>query len=113
MIAGGDNERSSELQDLINQDGNFVSREYSIMYREGEFGWVVSRAKVVTNSKFVRDNIDSAIAGRHWRKTLDNKWMIDVVEKGIIQEDDMGVDNDEFVNDESEVRQYLDDLSGK
>ena len=80
-IIGGDNEGEEAMSNLINQEGIVMSNPYSIMYREGAFGWVVAKARVVTNSKAVRDNIDSTIAGRHWMKTLDNKWMTDVVEK--------------------------------
>jgi hypothetical protein len=61
------------------------------MYREGAFGWIVSRAKVVTNSKAVRDNVDNAIAGKYWTKTLDNKWMMEAVEKGVKQEGEMTI----------------------
>ena len=87
-IIGEEDERSRAVQELVNQDGIFVSKEYSIMYREGEFGWVVARTKVVTNSIAVRDNIDKTIAGRHWMKTLDNKWMVDAVVEGVNQEKD-------------------------
>jgi len=123
-IIGEEDERSRAVQELVNQDGIFVSKEYSIMYREGEFGWVVARAKIVTNSVAVRDNIDKAIAGRHWMKTLDNNWMVDAVAKGVNQEKEMtimgldvdhvfGQDNEAFMAEEQEVRKHWDDLGGK
>ena len=93
-IVGGEDERSSVVQGLVNRNGNFVSREYSIMYREGAFGWVLTKARVVTNSMCIRDSIDNTIAGRHWMKTLDNKWMVDAVEKGIKQESEMTIMGD-------------------
>ena len=86
------------------------------MYREGACGWVVTKARIVTNSMCIRDNIDNMIAGRHWMKTVDNKWMVDAVEKGIKQESEMtimGIDNEAFGAEELETRQYWDDLSGK
>ena len=67
---GEEDERSRAVQELVNQEGNFVSNEYSIMYREGDFGWVVAKAKVVTNSRAVRDNVNKKVAGRHWTKTF-------------------------------------------
>jgi hypothetical protein len=81
-IMGEDDERGEAMNNLINQEGIMVSNPYSIMYREGAFGWVVSKARVVTNSKAVRDNVDNTIAGRHWMKTTDNKWMVKTVEQG-------------------------------
>ena len=115
-IVGEKDEKSSVVQELVSRNGSFVSREYSIMYREGAFGWVVTKARVVTNSTCIRDNIDNMIAGRHWMKTLNNEWMMDSVEKGIKQESEMtimGIDNEAFALEEGEVRKYWDDLSGK
>ena len=80
-IIGGDNEGGETMSNLIGQEWIMVSNPYSIMYREGAFGWVVSKARVVTNSKAVRDNVDNMIAGKHWMKTLDNGWMRDAVVK--------------------------------
>jgi hypothetical protein len=77
---------------------------------------VVAKARVVTNSKAVKDNVDNMIVGKHWRKTSDDKWMVDVVEKGIKQESEMtimGVEGEAFMAEDSEARQYWDDLSGK
>ena len=74
------------MKGLINQKGIFESNEYSIMYREGEFGWIAARAKIVTNSAAVRDNVNRKIAGKNWMKTSDNKWMTDVVIEGVNQE---------------------------
>ena len=123
-ISGNEDERSRAVQDVINQEGIFASNEYSIMYREGDFGWVVARAKVMTNSRVVRDNVNKKIAGRHWMKTLDNKWMVDVVVEGVNQEKEMtivgldvnhvsGQDNEAFTAEEQEMKTYWDDLSGK
>ena len=92
------------------------------MHCEGELGWVVAKAKVVTNRTAVRDNVNKRTAGRHWTKTLDNKWMVDVVVGGVNQEKEttiMGIDvnhvfghdNAAFVSEESEVRKYWDDLN--
>ena len=80
---GKEDERSEAVQELINQEVILESREYSVMYREGEFGWVVAKAKVVTHSVAVWDNVNKKIAGRHCIKTLDNKWMVDVVVEGV------------------------------
>jgi hypothetical protein len=115
-IIGGYNEGEEAMSNMINQEGIMVSNPYSIMYREGAFGWVVSKAKVVTSSKAVRDNVDNTIAGRHWMKSSDNKWMVYVVEKGVRQESEMtimGVDSEAFVHEELEARRYWGDLSGK
>ena len=66
-IIGEEDEKSEAIQGLINQKGMLVSNEYSIMYCEGEFGWVATKAKVVTNSVAVRENVNKK--GR--RKALD------------------------------------------
>jgi hypothetical protein len=42
----------------MNQEGIMVSKEYSVMCREGEYGWVVARAMVISNSVAIRDNIN-------------------------------------------------------
>ena len=34
-IVGDEEEKSKAVQDLVNQDGNLVSEDHSIMYREG------------------------------------------------------------------------------
>ena len=123
-IVGEEDERSKAIQELSGQEGNFESNEYSIMYREGDFGWVVAKAKVVTNSIAVRDNINKRIAERHCVKTLDNKWMVDVVVEGINQEKEMtimgldvnhvfGQDSESFGSEDTETREYWDDLSGR
>ena len=85
-VVGQEDKRSDAMKELVNRKGILESNEDSIMHREFDFGWVVARAKVVTNSVAVRDNINKKIAGRHWMKTLDNKWMIDVVTQGFHQE---------------------------
>ena len=94
------------------------------MHREGEFVWVAANPRVVTNSVAVRDNVNRKIEGKHWMKTLDNKWMIDVVVEGVNQEKEMKIlgldandafaqDSEAFISEESDVRKYWDDLSGK
>jgi hypothetical protein len=122
-ITGAEEKASKALQSLGNQEGIVESDEYSIMYREGEFGWVAAKAKVITNSMAIRDNINKRIAGRHWMKTLDNKWMVDSVVEGITLEKEMTImgldvnhafaqDNETFKAEQQEVRKYWDDLSG-
>jgi len=93
------------------------------MYREGEYGWRITSAKVVTNSAAVRDSVNRTIAGRCWIKSSDNKWMVDAVIEGVRQEKEMtifGLDvNDAFAQDstftheENEAKKYWDDLSDK
>ena len=98
---------SRAVQDLVNHGGTFVSKEYSVMHREGAFGWVMAKAKVVTNSECIRDNIDKTNAGRHWMKTPDSKWMVNAVEEGINQVKEMtimGIDNEGFATEELEAR---------
>jgi len=115
-VIGEDNEVREVMDNLICQEGIMVSNPYSIMSREGNFGWVMAKARVITNSVVVKDNINLTITGKHWTKTSNNKWMKDVVERAVKQEKDMtimGVDNEAFVSEESEARQYWDDLSGK
>jgi len=93
------------------------------MYREGEYGWRITGARVVTNSVAVRGSVNRTIAGRCWIKSCDSKWMRDAVAEGVRHEKDMpilGLDvNDAFAHDntftheDNEARKYWDDLSGK
>ena len=64
-IVGKEDERDEAMKGLTNQKGIFESNEDSIMYCEGEFGWIAAKAKIVTNSAAVRDNVNKKIAGRH------------------------------------------------
>ena len=100
------------------------SCEYRVMYREGEFGWMITSAKIVTNSIAVRDSINQTIARRCWTKNFDNKWMRDAVAEGLRQEKEMTIlrfdvndafaqEGNTFTREESEARKYWDDLSGK
>jgi hypothetical protein len=115
-VIGGDNEVCEVTDNLINQQGIEVSNPYSIMYREGNFGWVTVKVRAITNSIAVRDNLNKTIAGKCWMKTSDNRRIVEVVERAVKQESEMtimGVDNEAFAAEESEARQYWDDLSGK
>ena len=131
MISGRGDERYAAIQRLVNQKGMLESNEYWVMYREGEFGWRIMGAKVVTNSVAGGwvgggggDSVNRTIAGRCWIKNVDNKWMRDAVAEGVRQEKEMtilGLDvNDAFAQEditftqeESEARTYWDNLSGK
>ena len=53
------------MRRISNQGGIFESNAYSTMYREGEFGWTITKAKVVTNSVVVRDNVSRNGIGPH------------------------------------------------
>jgi len=116
-ISGKGHEREEAMRRMINQGGIFESNEYSIMYRESEFGWIMTKAKVVTNGVAVRDNVNQRLSGRCWMKIVDNKWMKDVVTAGIKKEKEMtilGLDgNDNFSQEELEAWEYWGDLSGK
>jgi len=85
-ISGKEDEREEAMRRISNQGGIFESNEYSIMYREGEFGWTITKAKVVTNSVAVRQNVNRRLAGRCCMKIVDNKWMKYVVAEGIRKE---------------------------
>ena len=84
----------------MNEEGNFLSKEYSAMSKKGEFGWKAVKARIITNSSCIRDNVDKAIAGKQGIRTPDNKWLVDTVTKGINQEKDMTIlgldDSDSF-----------------
>ena len=115
-VIGTDNEVREVIDNLITQEGIMVSNPYSIMYREGNFGWVMAKARIITNSVVVKDNVNKRIAGKYWMKTPDNRRMVEVVERAVKQQSEMtimGVDLEAFVAEESEARQYWDDLSGK
>jgi len=86
-----DEEINKAIQDLVNQEGNFVSQEYSIMNKKGAFGWVATKAKIITNSRCVRDKIDKSLAGKHWIRTNDSKRLANAVAKGVNQEEEMTV----------------------
>ena len=73
LISGKGDERDAAIQRLTNQKGKFESNEYYVMYRDGEFGWIITKAKVLTNGVAVRDSISQTIAGRCWVKNPDNK----------------------------------------
>ena len=36
------------------------------MYRDDEFDWIMAEAKVVTNSRALKDMMTEMIAGRYW-----------------------------------------------
>ena len=46
------------------------SKEYSVMYREGEFGWIMTQAKLVTNSAALRGSVNMT---EDRRKVLDEE----------------------------------------
>ena len=105
---GGDNKVSEVTDNLINQEGIMVSNPYSIMYREGNVGWVTAKARVITNSAAVKNNVNKTIAGKYWTKTPDNRRMVEVVERAVKQESEMtimGVDNEAFEAEELEAKQ--------
>ena len=57
-------------------------RAYAVLYREGEFGWIIKKATMVTNSAAVRDKVRQVIAGKCWTRTRDHRWMKDAVIQG-------------------------------
>ena len=73
IILGRGDERDAAIQTLRNQKGMLESNEHWAMYSEGEYGWRIIGAKVVTNSAAVRDSVNRTIAGRCWIKSSDNK----------------------------------------
>ena len=115
VITGRGDERDEVIRRLINQEGISESNEYSVMYREGKFGWIMSRAKVVTNGVAVGGNVNIIIAGKSWMKIPDNKWTQEAVIQRVQKEKEitiLGVDgNDTSEQEEFEVKRFLDDLS--
>jgi len=115
VITGRGDERDEVIRRLINQEGISESNEYSVMYREGKFGWIMSRAKVVTNGVAVGGNVNIVIAGKSWMKIPDNKWTQEAVIQRVQKEKEitiLGVDgNDTSEQEEFEVKRFLDDLS--
>ena len=64
VISGRGDERDAAIQTLRNQSGMLESNEYRVMYPEGQYGWRIIGAMVVTNSAAVKDIVNRTIAGR-------------------------------------------------
>ena len=91
VISSRSEEIDKAVQELMNEEGNFASQEYSMMSKKGEFGWTAAKARIVTNSSCIKDNVDKSITGKHWAKGADNKWLVDAVARGINREKEMTI----------------------
>ena len=102
---------------MIREENLFVSQEYYPVYRGVKYRWRITRARIITNSKWICDNADRTIAGRRIAKTRENQTIKKSVIDGTILTRDISIlwrDNvDSFTDDNQEARKYWDDLTGK
>ena len=82
-IINDEDERNEAIQELVNRNGIFVSKEYQVMCRMSDHGWKGAKTIATTNSLAIKDNIDKRVVKGYLVKKGDNRWIMKAVVKGI------------------------------